>query len=70
MTQKDMTQEDEVALESVSRRSGTRLGLVAAAYDGTPATRTAIDGDAPADLSGARHDIFFAAVETTRMPMW
>ncbi|NDK39019.1 PAS domain-containing protein [Pseudoxanthomonas gei] len=45
------------------------LGLVAAAYDGTPSTRTAIDGDAPSDLSGARHDIFFAAVETTRMPM-
>ena len=45
------------------------LGLVAAAYDGTAATHTTVDGDAAPDLSGAPHDIFFAAVETTRMPM-
>ena len=68
MTHKDMTQQTK-SPPARTRRCRMRLGLVAAAYDGTPATRTAIDGDAPADLSGARHDIFFAAVETTRMPM-
>jgi PAS domain S-box-containing protein len=38
-------------------------------YDGTSPTRTTVDGSAAADLSDAHHDIFFAAVETTRMPM-
>ena len=38
-------------------------------YDGTAPTRTTVDGSAAADLSDAHHDIFFAAVETTRMPM-
>ena len=38
-------------------------------YDGTSATRTTVDGNASADLSQAQRDIFFAAVETTRMPM-
>ena len=40
-----------------------------ASYDGTARTRTTVDGAAAADLSDAQHDIFFAAVETTRMPM-
>ena len=40
-----------------------------AVYDGTAATRTTVDDNASADLSEAQHNIFFAAVETTRMPM-
>ena len=54
-----MTQEDASPNKTMS----------SAAYDGTAATRTTVEDNASADLSEAQHDIFFAAVETTRMPM-
>lgn len=34
-----------------------------------PAPPTTVDPDAPTDMSNQRSDIFFAAVQTTRMPM-
>ena len=54
-----MTQEEASPIKTMS----------SAVYDGTAATRTTVDDNASADLSEAQHDIFFAAVETTRMPM-
>ena len=54
-----MTQEDASPNKTMS----------SAAYDGTAATRTTVEDNASADLSQAQHDIFYAAVETTRMPM-
>ena len=60
--QRDVIQQDESRWPPEKRRQPED-------YDGTSATRTTVDGRAAADLSDAQHDIFFAAVETTRMPM-
>ncbi len=65
MPMQNETTTEAFASTSLSRRSAVEgdAGLEA------PDHRTTVEGNTGADLSAGSHDIFFAAVQTTRMPM-